>query len=722
MMNIRHTFLKLIFLVILSLYACIAQAESNLSPTATFELIDNAKDEKSFNAKMTLSNVSKLKNKNQWQLAFNSIRTLTSITSDVPATLKQLKQAGDFYIIEFQVPDNKTDVTFTVHGKGVIKNITDGPVGYFLFQQSQGGKANFLPVVAKTVLPAWTPKPGEDEASRNVKKDHTPIEGNPIDTSLTPDTSLIVPLPAELTREAGAFILNEATELLYDESNLKNTAEFFTQNIFPATGLQLVTKEYHQEKPLSNTILLTHKGTEKLNNLSDIQKNEAYILEVTPAYIIIRAKTSAGFFYGLQSLRQLFPAPIFSPTLQKNMAWVAPSVSILDYPRFEYRGLHLDVARHFVPVDQVKRLIDLMAIHKLNALQWHLTDDEGWRIEIKKYPELTIKGSKRGYDPNHYSEHDLLPAFGSGYKSYGGYYTQDDIRAIVKYADERHITIVPEIDLPGHARALIMSLPDLLIDKEDPSSYTSIQGYHDNILSLCKSTTFTVINDIMSEVADLFPSKYIHIGGDEVPLGAWTESCMAKKYDPTQREKFRDKVQNDFMSQVQKIIQSKGKQMAGWEEVAGESATLTAPLRVYIWNTGKMKQAYEKSKHLGYEVIMSPAENLYFDLSYNEDPNEPGQYWAAHVDTFSPYVLMPINEEQSEDVIKGVQGQLWSEFIDSNERLDYLAFPKVAGLAELAWSPATRRNWRNFSARMSTLHIPRLQSYGVQYRKTEFQH
>lgn len=712
-------FIALIFLCAYTSTFAYTQNETTKQPHATFILVKNSDDSQYFTAKLILNNLTPLPESREYELAFNSIRPIANIDN---AKLVNLKQGGDFYIIKFTLPKNSNTISFNLKGQWFIKKYSDAPSGYFLIENPDSKNPQFpplmIPVKADTQLPPWQPNPDDNEESKNKIKENTSIEGNPIETTLTADTSLIVPLPVELKRNQGQFMLNKETQILYQDMTAKASADFFVNAIKPAIGYLLTIKPYQSDQLLQNTILLTHQGIE---SFTDKQKKEGYILEVTPTNIIIRADSETGFFYALQSLRQLLPPEIFGKKFQSLAEWKVPCVFIQDYPRFEYRGLHLDVARHFVPADQVKRLIDLMAMHKLNYFEWHLTDDEGWRIEIKQYPLLTQKGAWRGFQPMTYSERDLLPAYGSGAKSYGGFYTQQQIREIVRFAEDRHITIVPEIDLPGHARAMIMSLPNELIDTTDTSSYTSVQGYHDNVLSPCKSETFTVIENILTEVTQLFPGKYIHIGGDEVPQGAWANSCMAKKYNPNDPN-FRELVQNEFLKKVQDLITKKGKVMAGWEEIAGENSSLAAPLRVYIWNTNKINQAYKKSAREGYEVIMAPAENLYFDLAYNNNPSEPGLYWAGFTDTFSAYSFKPIDAEQgqSDMIIKGVQGQLWSELIDSRERLDYQTFPKIAGLAELAWTPATRRNWKNFHARMQEKYLPMLDYYGVNYRKNEF--
>ncbi|MBA2650782.1 MAG: family 20 glycosylhydrolase [Tatlockia sp.] len=674
------------------------------NPTLTYKLIINNKYLSYYLAEIELKN---LPHTGKWQLAFNSSRPILSLEN---AELLEQKQGGDFYQIGLTIPKDKEQITFQLKGKFAINKYSDAPSGYFLID-----KSSILPLEAITIIPDWQLNPGKEEAD-NQTKINTSIEGNPIATNLSPETSLIVPIPAELERKEGNFNLNKNTVIIYD-LEAKKSAEFFATLIQPATGFILELKENNQTQSKENSILLTTKGVESFD---EKQGDEGYILEVKSSAIIIRALSEKGFFYGLQTLRQLAPAKIYSQTPQLDSDWQIPGVYIRDFPRFEYRGLMLDVARNFRSVSEIKRLIDLMSIHKLNYFQWHLSDDEGFRIEIKKYPQLTEIGAWRGYQKNSQGL-ALMPAYGSGAGNYGGFYTQKEIRDIVRYAADRQITIIPEIDLPGHARAMIVSLAKELIDQNDSSVYTSVQGYHDNVLSPCKKETFQIIDGILSEIAELFPGKFIHVGGDEVPKGAWQKSCMADKFDPKDPH-FTELVQNDFMQEIQALIQSKGKIMAGWEEVAGDNSTLASPLRAYIWNSSKIDQSYKNSLEKGFEVIMSPAENLYFDLAYSADPKDPGSYWAGYVDTFSVYSFSPIDslKGQSSALIKGVQGQLWSEQILSATHLDYLAFPKMTALAELAWSLPTRRNWQNFSERLREKHLPRLDYYGVAYRKKEF--
>lgn len=678
--------IKVLFLLIVFCSANIfAQEKHKISPQLFFNLQTNNLVHQTFTAKITIKH---LPHSGKWRLGFNSIRTLLTVEH---AEFIPLKQGGDFYLLEFTVPGGQSNATLILHGKSVLNRFSDSPQGYFLIDMLNA-QSKILPIMVETKL-----------LSKSSKKINEVIQA--------PGITTIVPLPVEIIHKAGDFFLNAHTKLIYDNSTAKDPAEFFARTIQPASGFLLKTKTFRNQS-IENVILLTTRG---IDNLAAVERSEGYLLTVTPHSVIVRAATSAGFFYGLQTLRQLLPAEVFSFSFRQRKTWKVPCVTIRDYPRFSYRGLHLDVARHFIPVNQVKRLLDLMAFNKLNYFQWHLTDDEGWRIEIKKYPALTQKGAWRGYDPLHYQEHALFPAYGSGANIYGGYYTQQEIRDIVRYAKERHITVVPEIDMPGHARAMIMSLPNELIDQHDTSKYVSAQGYHDNVLSPCAPRTYEVIDDIIAEVAQLFPGKYLHVGGDEVPTGAWRKSCMANKFDP-QDKHFSEKVQNDFMRQIQIMIVKHGKVMAGWQEIVSPYNALSKPLSVYIWNAAKIPDISKKSAQSGYHVVLCPAEKLYFDLAYSHDAAEPGQSWAGYVNTYDVYSFHPSNAK----VIAGVQGQLWSEFIDSQKRLDYLAFPRVAGLAEVAWTPVQRRNWQEFRARMHAYYLPRLDFYGVQYRRGEF--
>lgn len=695
--------LKKFFLVIGLL--CVVTISIAAPPQVIFQLEKNIAD-RNFAATMTVINNNSTPIQN-WELAFTSTRSLTEVQGG-----KITQQAGGFYVISpndaAAIPANGKFI-FHLVGKWTIRKDTDAPNGYFLvLTNPETATETTQAIAAQTILPAWTPAKREDPYSRNKINNQTAIENNAVNPALTLDQSLIIPLPAYLKRSPGKFVLQGNTTIVVDENAVSamDAAKFFADAISAPTNFHFspVTKKITQIP--ANVILLTEKGADaKLGQ-------EGYILEVTPKNIIIRATASAGFFYALQSLRQLLPPAIFDSKSISHIAWAVPDVTIQDYPRFSYRGLHLDSARHFISVTQVKRLIDLMALHKLNKFQWHLTDDEGWRVEIKKYPTLTSIGAWRGYNQVN------PPALGSGAESYGGYYSQNEIRDVVQYATARHITIIPEIDMPGHARAMIMSLHSSLIDREERSHYTSVQGFHDNVLSPCMETTFQVIDNVMTEIADLFPGDTIHIGSDEVPSGTWDGSAHCQALVKSLGLNNTNQLQHYFLTRVQNIIQSKNKKMAGWEEIV-KDGDLDKSAVVYSWTN---ENAGLDAAKRGYDVVMMPANYLYFDLAYNANPKEPGGSWAGYVDTFKAYSYQPIHSDWPENVSKrilGIQGALWSERITTPQRLDYFAFPRVLALSEVAWTPKDRRNWINFSERVSELHLKRLDHYGVQYRRTQ---
>ena len=687
-----------------------AQAQE---PHVTFSLISN--DKRTFEGKLLIEH---LPRSGIWNLAFTS---KDSILSAKNGTLIQPKGGGSFYLIKFLVPDQEHDpISILITGKGAVKKYSDVPAGYFLISEANHAQTDnppqaeqVFPITSTAVLPPWTEEAREAEKQKILERRNHPTGATIEKPNFEAADLGIVPLPVEIKKTNGVFKLNTHTKLIYPDPATKAVGKYFVNAIKGAIGFTVKAhpKIQNLSQRSNNTISLMYL---KKDEFVEDKYEDGYILDVNSSKITVHAHSKKGFFYGLQTLRQLLPPRIFSQKLDKDQ-WEIQGVHIKDYPRFEYRGLHLDVARHFFQIKYVKRLIDLMAVHKLNYFQWHLTDDEGWRIEIKKYPKLTQIGAWRGFN------HPLSPAYGSGPALYGGFYTQSELRDIVNYAEERNVTIVPEIDLPGHARALIVSLPELLLDREDDSQYTSVQGYNDNVLSFCKESTFKVLDDIIEEIATLFKSEYLHVGGDEVPNGAWVKSCAAKKYDAAD-PLFRTNVQNAFMSRIQSIITSKGKKMAGWEELAEEPKSLLAPLRIHIWNEKQIEKIYKTAAQAGYKIIMGPAENLYFDLAYNPDPKEPGSDWAGYTDTFFAYNFIPVRTEkgQTEDVIQGVQGHLWSELIDSPDKLDYMGFPKIVGLAELSWTSAQQKNWEHFTSRMTRKHLQRLKYYGVQYREEEF--
>jgi hexosaminidase len=493
------------------------------------------------------------------------------------------------------------------------------------------------------------------------------------------------------------FRLHSGTKLVVADpsSGAQEAAQFLLETINPYLETPLKTAGQDSKSP--SVIRFLPLARKPL-------KAEAYELAINAQHVDIKAADAAGFHYAVQSLRQLLPSSFYQTKAAPAASAIIPALHIYDYPRYAWRGLHLDVARNFHPVADVKRLLDLMAMHKLNQFHWHLTDDEGWRIEIKAFPQLTEIGAFRGYD------WPLAPSLGSGPEKKGGFYTQDEIREVVAYAQKRQITILPEIDMPGHARAMIRSLPQL-VDPSDQSVYESVQMYKDNVLSPCIPATYEVVDRILQEVASLFPGPYLHVGGDEVPDGVWNPERAPQCKALMAREGLQNKqqIENYFFKRIKIFVEKYGKTMAGWEEIAAKPGFADHKVLTFAWKSGQDGERLAKE---GYPVVLNPADHLYFDLAYSEDPNEPGYYWAGTIDTAKVYSYAA----SASPNVRGIQGNLWSETIWTREDLDYRAFPRVVALAEIAWTPRARQNWQNFSQRLDQSHLPRLQAYGVQYR------
>ncbi|OJV22134.1 MAG: hypothetical protein BGO30_10480 [Bacteroidetes bacterium 41-46] len=506
--------------------------------------------------------------------------------------------------------------------------------------------------------------------------------------------NLIIPKPVSEKAGEGHFVLNEKTVLNSNEKSSFNI-NYLKGKLELATGYRLESKNRDE-----NRISLMLVSDQNI-------KPEGYLLEVNPSEIVIKATTSAGIFYGIQTLLQIVPASVYSGRSTAADNWNIASVSIEDYPRFGYRGMMLDVSRTFFDAQTVKKYIEWLAHHKINTLHWHLTDDNGWRIEIKKYPLLTEKGAWRG-------ENEVLaPAFGSGKERYGGFYTQNEIKEIVKFAAERNIEIVPEIDLPGHSKAVTASYPNVACNHSDNS--VSVQGEGQNVWCVGKEENFKMLENIMKELAKLFPGKYIHIGGDEVNYTAWDNcpSCAALK----EREgmKTNEELLNYFVRRMEKIVEKTGKKMAGWDEIL-DGGDLHGETRVYAWRS--VEKGIE-SVRKGQPTIMMPGAYCYFDMKYS--PIERGHNWAGIVSTEKTYSLDPtgtaaLNEEESK-LIVGVQGALWTELLGWPAKfLDYQTFPRLAAVAEVGWSLQSIRKWDDFNNRLERGHYNRMANMGISFR------
>jgi hexosaminidase len=474
----------------------------------------------------------------------------------------------------------------------------------------------------------------------------------------------LIPLPTSVIALDGFFTLTDATQIVIpgDNSAVATVGQFLADSLRPSTGFPLSIQSDTQS---ANTIHLAIDGSDPTLG------EEGYTLTVTPNAVMIHAAAAAGLFHGVQTLRQLLPPEIDRSTIQ-NIAWKIAASTIRDVPRFGWRGTMLDVARHFFGVPDVKRLIDLMAYYKMNRLHLHLTDDQGWRIAINRWPNLTIYGGSTAVngDP-------------------GGFYTQADYAEIVAYAEQRFIIVVPEIDMPGHTNAALASYPELNCNDTAPALYT---GTHVGFSTFCvpKEVTYRFIDDVIGEIAALTPGPYIHVGGDESAATAPDDYLY-------------------FVERVQAIVQAHGKRMIGWEEVS--QVKLLPTTLVQQWKDNQVVNAIKQGAH----VILSPANHAYLDMKYDV-ATSLGLNWAGYVNVrqayeWDPTELIPGIDEQ---VIAGVEAPLWSETIRTQTDMDQMIFPRLLGVAEIGWSAVAARNWDDYNARLKA-NLTHLDALGVNY-------
>jgi hexosaminidase len=519
-----------------------------------------------------------------------------------------------------------------------------------------------------------------------------------------PNVPAIIPQPQKITLEAGTFTLTPKTRI-YVDSGSRGTAKFLTARLCQSTGYPFKTrKPFFSHKRIKDGILLTTKDADA--SLGP----EGYALTVTPDSVVIRAPTQTGLFYGVQTLFQLLPPEIFSSNVVQTVAWQMPCVKIQDWPRFKWRGLMLDVSRHFFNKSEVETLLDAMALHKLNVFHWHLTDDQGWRIQIKKYPKLTQIGAWRsgvgfGLDPK------STTAYGPDGR-YGGYYTQEDIREVVKYAAARHITIVPEIEMPGHSTAALAAYPQYSCTG-GPFTVGTNAGVFNGIYDPANPATYTFLDNILTEVFQLFPGKYIHIGGDEVPKATWKNSPDCQALMKQEGMTNEDQLQSWFTRRMEKFISAHGRTMIGWSEILKGGLPPNAAVMDWI---GGAKEAASQ----GHDVVMSPTGYCYLDFyqSSNHVTEPKAASWAnpltlQKVYSFDP---MPANlPPQLQPHILGTQGNLWTEWVPNLKHAEYMIFPRECAIAEISWSSESSHNWDDFMRRLR-IQAQRLDELGINYR------
>lgn len=719
----------------------------------TWKLVKNDVDESGANrqyASFTLKNEGKSPLIKNWAIYFNQING--PIPGKVQTgNVEMIHVNGDFYSMRptknFNLPVGE-QITIEYRGANWASKSSDAPLGiYAVFANEDGSEGKPMPINDYVIAPFIS-----KEQIHRAPTDKFPIPTNEYrynqnaKLSKLPKSNLlpVIPSPVKVSKGNGKMMLNNQFTINYF-GDLKGEADYLMTEL-EALGLSL--KTFDGGTSTSEGISLSIVST-----LIAGKESEAYRLKISPdnKMIAIEGTDAAGVFYGIQSLMALIPNEAFQ---EKNAELPFDELIIEDGPRFEYRGLMLDVSRNFHSKKLVKKLLDLMASYKLNKFHFHITDDEGWRLEIPGLPELTEIGARRGHTLDETDR--LQPAYGSGPSMVAigyagsGYFTTQDYIEIIQHAHERHIEVIPEIDLPGHARAAIISMNTrhkklmtagqteaanqyLLNDPNDASEYRTAQSYNDNVVNVCRPSTYAFIEKVVDEVMALHkkagvPLKAIHTGGDEVPTGAWQKSPMCQALAEGNADIEGDEIglTNYFLKNFGKILGDRNLTVAGWEEIGLKLAGHGAPRRPnpefvnsnfqpYIWNSifgwGGEDIAYQLA-NLGYKVVLCNASNLYFDLAYDKDPENAGLYWAGYVNTRTAYDFVPfdlfktaemgrygekldrkalavgktkLNPKAQENVL-GIQGQLWSEALIDPERLEAATFPKLLGLAERAWA------------------------------------
>lgn len=507
----------------------------------------------------------------------------------------------------------------------------------------------------------------------------------------------IIPKPLDVNCKGDAsFLLKDGVAVIYPENNQKmqDNAEFLVDYVEKQTGVKLTS---HAGMPVDGAICLTL-------DLSD-DNAEAYKLIVNDKRVCISGASEAGVFYGIQTLRKSLPV---AQDINVNLS----AVEIYDKPRFAYRGAMLDVARHFYTVDEVKTFIDMLALHNINRFHWHLTDDQGWRIEIKKYPKLMSVASER--------KETVVGRWYSGIydgKPYGGYYTQDELRDVIDYAAKRHITIIPEVDLPGHMQAALTAYPELGCTG-GPYEVRTIWGVSQDVLCVGNDFTLQFVKDVLSEVADIFPSEYIHIGGDECPKVRW-EKCpkcqeriksLGLKSDAKHTKEQR--LQSYMIQEAAKYLKEKGKRIIGWTEILEGGLVPDATLMSWIGESGGIEAA-----HQHHDVIMTPNTYLYFDYYQSKKVEDEPLAIGGYLPIEKTYNYEPMPKEltkEEQQYIKGVQANLWTEYIPVFSQVQYMVLPRLGAAAEVQWTDPSKKDYKDFLRRVPHL-VAVYDCYGWNY-------
>lgn len=520
----------------------------------------------------------------------------------------------------------------------------------------------------------------------------------------------IIPEPVSMVKNTGVFVLPKNLVVQADKTaGVKLAVDYLQLHLSIPTGSFVSTQ--------------TDATAETIRFILNDEPNaligkEGYQLSVTPKLITIKANTPAGLFYGVQTLMQLFPKEIASKELVSGVKWVLPCVEITDYPKLAWRGLMFDVARHFFTKNEVKQYIDAMVKYKYNLLHLHLTDDEGWRLEIKGLPKLTEIGAWRVKKEGNFG--DFTPPTPNESRDYGGFYTQNDIKEIIQYAKDRFVDILPEIDVPGHSLAAIAAYPELSCtpgaEKYQVRSGEKIMDWSrgappialvDNTLCPANEKVYAFLDTVLTQVAALFPFEYIHLGGDEAPINFWQKSDAVKALMQREGMKKIEEVQGYFERRVKTIVESKGKKFIGWDEILEN----TMPSNTTVMSWRGMKYGIEAA-HKGHEVVMSPTDFAYIDYMQGDAITEPKVYASLRLN--KSYEFEPVPAGVNPKLVKGAQANLWTEQVYNIRQAEYMTWPRGMAIAESIWSPSSKKNWNTFFAKVEN-HFDRLDLAETKY-------
>ncbi len=513
----------------------------------------------------------------------------------------------------------------------------------------------------------------------------------------------IIPQPVNMVLQSGEFPVNAKTIIVTKGKGAKEAARFLNDYLQSTQGFTCKVSEAPKGKLSKNGINIFRFTTSKVWHLPG-----AYELQADNKKVNLSADNEAGLFYAVQSLIQLLP-------LDKTNFPIIPAVEIRDEPRFEYRGMHLDVSRHFFPISFIKKYIDYIAFHKMNYFHWHLTDDQGWRIEIKKYPRLTSVGAWRDSTLiGHYKDFPVQYE----HEKYGGFYTQEQIKEVVKYAAERFVTVLPEIEMPGHSMSALAAYPWLSTTPNIPKPVASTWGINDrfNNVFIPTDSTFKFLEDVLTETMALFPSKYIHIGGDECSKRWWKENAFCQQLMKEKGLKDEHALQSYFIQRIEKFVNSKGRQIIGWDEIL--EGGLAPNALVMSWQGEEGGIAAAKQKH---QVVMTPGQYVYLDHFQSQNPNDSlaigGFTSLEKIYNYEP--IPPQLTAEEGKYILGTQGNVWTEYMAYPSKVEYMIFPRMSALAEVCWSPKDKRDLDDFTQRLQPL-LKRYQKWGAHFSLSHF--